>query len=74
MSTEETEANKVDEEAEGPNHKHQLRVFDVFVVDETLQSFYEDSEAESNEEDRVDEGPEYLRSRPAVCVFLRLPP
>ena len=74
MSTEETETNEVDEETEGPDHQHQLRVLDVFVVEETLQSFHEDGEAESNEEDRVDESPEHLRSRPAICVLLRLPP
>ena len=51
---EEEEADNVGGKTETPYNQHKLRVADFLRLDETLDSFKEDGEAQGDEEDSVD--------------------
>ena len=73
MPGEEEEAEDVDEETNGADDEQQVRIVDLFRLRDALESLDEDGEAERYEEDRVDERPHHLGSRPTVRVLGGVP-
>ena len=66
------EADNVDNQAGDADVQHPVRVFYLVHVRQSLDRFHEDREAQRDEEYRVDECTENLRSCPAVRVLVRV--
>lgn len=56
MVMEEEKTDDVGGKTETPDNQHELRVTDFLGLDETLNGFKEDGEAQGDEEDSIDEG------------------
>ena len=65
---EEEESDNVRSEAQASYDDHYLGVGDFGDVDEALNGFHEDGEAESQEKDTIDEGSEHFGTLPTVRV------
>ena len=66
--TEQTHPEQVDGEAHPTNNHDHLRVLDVLDQEEPLEALHSDGEAESEEEDGVDESSDHLGAGVAVRI------
>lgn len=62
VATEDYKADEVGEEASASDDEYQLRVFDVGALDESGEGLENDGNAESDEEDGIEEGAQNLGS------------
>jgi len=69
---EQHETDDVDNEAGNADVQHPVGVLDLVLVRQSLDSFHEDRETQSDEKDRVDEGSKHFRTSPAVRVLMRV--
>ena len=64
VAAEYKEAHQVGEQAGRANDEYQFRVFDLGRVDKSSESFENDRDTESDEEDGIEEGAENFGSNP----------
>lgn len=64
VASEDHEANKVRCQAEATDDKHNLGVFDIGGIKEPRDSFENDGDAESDQEDGVEESSQNFGSQP----------
>ena len=72
LAAEQDQSEDVDNEPRDADVDHTVDLLDLVRVSETLDGLDEDCEAESDQEDRVDESTEYFSTCPAERVLRRV--